>query len=86
MKFKKGAFLTAIKNDVPVIPISISGSRTFLRSESWLPKKVDFIVSVLPPIETKGQEITAEEISDQSREMILSKLDEPDLRHKSFKA
>ena len=86
LKFKKGAFLTAIKNDVPVIPISISGSRTFLRSESWLPKKVDFIVSVLPPIETKGQEITAEEISDQSREMILSKLDEPDLRHKSFKA
>ena len=85
LKFKKGAFLTAIKNDVPVIPITISGSREFLRSESWLPKKVTLVISISPPIETKDRNITADEISMQSREMILSKLDEPDLNHKSFK-
>ena len=85
LKFKKGAFLTAIKNEVPVIPITISGSREFLRSESWLPRKVTLVISISPPIETKDKNITADEISMQSREMILSKLNEPDLNHKSFK-
>ena len=76
--------MTAIKNDVPVIPITISGSREFLRSESWLPRKVDLVISISPPIETKDRNITADEISMQSREMILGNLDEPDLNHKSF--
>jgi hypothetical protein len=43
------------------------------------------VISISPPIETKDRNITADEISMESREMILSKLDEPDLNHKSFK-
>ena len=44
LKFKKGAFLTAIRNQVPVVPVTINGSRTLLRSESWLPEKVQLKV------------------------------------------
>ena len=84
LKFKKGAFLTAIKNQVPVIPVTLNGTRELLTSESWLPKKVTLSVKIHAPIYTTDDSIKAQEVSDASREMILSSLDEPDLNHRSF--
>ncbi|MCH2477236.1 MAG: 1-acyl-sn-glycerol-3-phosphate acyltransferase [Gammaproteobacteria bacterium] len=84
LKFKKGAFLTAIKNQVPVIPVTLNGTRELLTSESWLPKKVNISVKIHAQIYTTDDSIKAQEVSDASREMILSSLDEPDLNHRSF--
>jgi 1-acyl-sn-glycerol-3-phosphate acyltransferase len=83
-KFKLGAFVTAIKNNVPVIPVAISGTRELLRSETWLPKKVSLKISVFPPIKCEDGVNQSKEIAKQCRELILSKIDEPDLKNKSF--
>ena len=84
LKFKKGAFLTAIRNQVPIIPVTLNGTRELLTSESWLPKKVTLSVTIHSPIYTTDGSLNAQDLSDASREIILSSLDEPDLHHKSF--
>ena len=84
LKFKKGAFLTAIRNQVPIIPVTLNGTRELLTSESWLPKKVTLSVTIHSPIYTTDGSLNAQDLSDASREMILSSLDEPDLHHRSF--
>ena len=84
MKFKKGAFLTAIRNQVPVVPVTINGSRTFLRSESWLPEKVQLKVTIHPSIPTDNTDYGIKEIMAEARQKMLSTLGEPDLSTKSF--
>ena len=84
LKFKKGAFLTAIRNQVPVVPVTINGSRTLLRSESWLPEKVQLKVTIHPSIPTDKSDCEIKEIMNDARIKILSNLDEPDLSTKSF--
>ena len=84
LKFKKGAFLTAIRNQVPVVPVTINGSRTLLRSESWLPEKVQLKVTIHPSIPTDESDSEIKQIMNDARIKILSNLDEPDLSTKSF--
>ena len=84
LKFKKGAFLTAIRNQVPVVPVTINGSRTLLRSESWLPEKVQLKVTIHPSIPTDKSDSEIKQIMNDARIKILSNLDEPDLSTKSF--
>lgn len=52
LPFKKGPFITAIKADVPVVPIAISTYTRHLKLGRWKAGKI--IVQVLPPIHTKG--------------------------------
>ena len=85
LKFKKGAFLTAIRSQAPIVPITINGSREFLRSESWLPKNIQLKVTIHPPIPTDNPEIEIRKIMEEARKMILSCLGEPDLFTKEFK-
>ena len=84
LKFKRGAFITAIRNKSPVIPITINGSRELLRSESWLPKKVSLHIKIHPPLNTSNEFSNPQELSDESRKIILGDLNEPDLNHRSF--
>ena len=84
LKFKKGAFITAIRNKVPVTPVTINGSRELLRSESWLPKKVSLNITIHPSLNTTDDSMSAQELSDASRKSILDALNEPDLNHRSF--
>ncbi|MDD4899187.1 MAG: lysophospholipid acyltransferase family protein [Candidatus Omnitrophica bacterium] len=52
--FKNGAFKLAIKEQKPVLPLAISGTRNILPKGSWVFKnKVTCELKVLPAIETK---------------------------------
>ena len=83
-KFKLGAFLTAVKNDIPVIPVAISGTRQMLRSEIWWPSKVPLTITIFPPIYAKDVDNGAEGIAEKSRSLMLGEINEPDLKEKSF--
>ena len=83
-KFKLGAFVTAVKNDIPVIPIAINGTRQLLRSEIWLPSKVPLTITIFPPIYSDDVDNGAEEIAEKSRSLMLDAINEPDLKEKSF--
>jgi 1-acyl-sn-glycerol-3-phosphate acyltransferase len=76
--------LTAIKSQVPIVPITINGSRSLLRSESWLPENVQLKVTIHPPIATDHPEMEIKKIMEDARRKILSNLGEPDLHTKSF--
>jgi 1-acyl-sn-glycerol-3-phosphate acyltransferase len=52
LPFKKGPFITAIKAQVPIVPIAISTYTKHLNLHRWDTGKI--IVQVLPPIPTKG--------------------------------
>lgn len=52
LPFKKGPFITAIKAQVPVVPIAISTYKGHLHLGKWNAGKI--IIQILPPISTIG--------------------------------
>lgn len=78
LPFNQGAFLLAIKEQVPVLPIVVDGTQNALPKASWRFGRADHIrVKVLPPIETTGMSTKeADRLSTEVREMIVEQLAE----------
>lgn len=82
LEFHVGAFLTAAQLGFSVVPITICGTRSILRSDSWLPRRGAITVYIGTPIEPKGQDFEAAvALRDEVREKILARCGEPDLGH-----
>ena len=78
--FKMGAFITAARLGVPVVPVAIRGSRQILPSKSWWPRWHRLEVEIGEPITASGRErADAIKLRDRARRAILSMIDEPDL-------
>lgn len=79
-RFRDGAFLTAVKAAVPVVPVAILGSRELLPSGSWLLRRaaltVDVQAPILPDDAAFGQ---VRGLAEEARRRILQAVDEPDL-------
>jgi len=52
LPFKKGPFITAIKAQVPIVPIAISTYTKHMDLKKWRAGVI--LIEVLPPIQTKG--------------------------------
>lgn len=80
-RFHSGAFATAIRCGLPVVPVVIRGSRTVLPAGAWLPRRGSLEVIVRPAIVAHPGEPAeaAAQLRDASRKAILEVLDEPDL-------
>jgi fatty-acyl-CoA synthase len=48
--FQLGAFRGAVETGAPVIPVSLAGTRRFLRDRTWLPRPTRVTITVSPPI------------------------------------
>ncbi len=89
LPFHMGAFVTAAETGVPVLPVAIRGTRSILRSGSWLPRAGAISVTIGKPIEPDeikaqtGADLwtTALKLRDATREHILRYCGEPDLSH-----
>jgi 1-acyl-sn-glycerol-3-phosphate acyltransferase len=78
--FHMGAFVTAAENGLPVLPITIRGSRSVLRPDSWFPRRGSVTVTFGERIEPGGSDWQAAlALRDRAREQILDHLGEPDL-------
>ncbi|MCX8050222.1 MAG: 1-acyl-sn-glycerol-3-phosphate acyltransferase, partial [Methylohalobius sp.] len=88
LPFHLGAFLTAAETGLPVVPVTIRGTRSILRAGTWFPRPGAISVVVSPPV--APQEIAQElrnptsfqiavRLRDLSRQTILKHLNEPDL-------
>lgn len=53
-RFKKGAFVMAIKSQVPVLPVAVVGTRRIMEKGSWRMSPGTATVIVGDPIETRG--------------------------------
>ena len=78
-RFHNGAFVTAARAGLPVVPVVIRGARRVLPAEHWLPRRqrleVEFLDPLLPPAGIDPMPW----LRDSSRQKILERLDEPDL-------
>lgn len=81
LPFKKGAFLTAIKAGVPIVPLCVSSSRNINLSD-WTPKPG--LVEFLDPISTAGlKPEDAERLALECHELMKAKIAEMDKRLES---
>lgn len=44
--FHLGAFTTAIRQEMPIVPIAIRGTRSMLRADSWFPRRGHIVITV----------------------------------------
>src|SRR5579859_2420690 len=64
--FQLGAFKAAVATGIPVIPVSLAGTRTFLRDGTYLPRPTSVTITLSAPIYPYRQTVPAdgEESSD----------------------
>lgn len=81
-RFHSGAFATAVRAQVPVVPAVIRGTRQVLPCSSLLPRWHPIEVEVLEPIpslDAHGGPVATDALRDRARERILAAIEEPDL-------
>lgn len=88
LPLRMGAFTTAVTSTRPVLPITIRGTRSILRAQTWLPRKGAVTITIGEIIEPDPCEIDADhneiwnaalKLQDVTREQILRHNGEPDL-------
>ncbi|MBI4290503.1 MAG: AMP-binding protein [Betaproteobacteria bacterium] len=80
MAFRMGAFLVAAEAGIPVLPISLVGTRSVLRDGSWFPRRGELKVVIGKPIFPSGADWNAAvALRDKARAEILQLCGEPDL-------
>ena len=84
LPFRMGAFVVAVEADLPVVPITINGSRKVFQADEWLPRHYPIEVVIGPAIDPasvpdkKDDWTAAVWLRDQAREQILKNLSEAD--------
>jgi len=88
LPFRMGAFETAARTGLPIVPIAIRGTRSILRADSWFPRHGTISVTFGKPItidktysEEQGTWSAALQLRDKTREWLLLHCGEPDLGH-----
>jgi 1-acyl-sn-glycerol-3-phosphate acyltransferase len=78
--FRMGAFVTASRAKVPIVPVAISGARSIIRGNNWFPHRGRIEVTVCQPIipEGEGWQV-ALDLRDAARGEIAEYCGEPDL-------
>ena len=80
LPFHMGAFVTAAENELPVVPITLRGTRSILRSDDWFPRQGAVAVIIGDPLKPRGRDWNAAlEIRGRARAQMLRHLGEPDL-------
>ncbi len=79
LPFRLGAFVMAAEAGVPVVPVTIRGTRSKMRSGSWFPRRGVVTVTVAPPVQPTGTGWdAARKLRDAVRAEILTRCGEPD--------
>ncbi|MGD2112751.1 MAG: 1-acyl-sn-glycerol-3-phosphate acyltransferase [Gammaproteobacteria bacterium] len=78
--FRMGAFVTAARSNVPIVPVAIRGARDIVRGDDWFPRRGSIEVTVRPPILPAGEGWqVAIDLRDAARREISRYCGEPDL-------
>jgi 1-acyl-sn-glycerol-3-phosphate acyltransferase len=79
LPFRMGAFMLAARSGRPVLPVTLTGTRTLLRGESWRPHFSALEVHIGTPLPAQGEPWQAAlQLRDAARRQILVQLGEPD--------
>ncbi|WP_372739686.1 AMP-binding protein [Neptunomonas sp.] len=84
LPFHMGAFVAAAETGMPVVPVTIRGTRSILRSGSWFPRRGAVSITVSLPIMPTGTDWDAAvKLRNAARTNILQYLGEPDLEREA---
>lgn len=76
-EFKKGGLLIAIKAQVPIVPVAISGSAAVMRKGAWSFTPGTIWLRILPQIETAGlTNKESDELMARLRSSLVAAIDE----------
>lgn len=79
-RFRAGAFVSAVKGKMPIVPVAISGTRKMLPAGRFWPWPAKIRIDILPPIMPDDPAFENHRLlADTARQRILAVLDEPDL-------
>ena len=79
-RFRPGAFVAAVRGELPVVPIAISGTRYMLPADQKLPLPNTLSIEILPAINPGDPEFAdSRSLAETARQRILEVLGEPDL-------
>jgi 1-acyl-sn-glycerol-3-phosphate acyltransferase len=82
--FHMGAFKIAVDAGIPILPVSLRGSRSLLHPDSWFPRRGLVTVTIGKPIPPDGKDWQAAiALRDAARQAILLHCGEPDLAAQS---
>jgi len=82
LPFHVGAFAAATEAGVPMVPITIRGTRSILRSDVWFAHRGAISVEISAPVPAEGTYWHATvQLRERVRKAILERLGEPDLAH-----
>ena len=80
LPFRLGAFTIAARAGVPVLPITIRGTRSMLRGDQWFPRRSAITVTVGHLLRPTGRDFSAAiRLRDEARAQMLEQCGEPDL-------
>jgi acyl carrier protein len=80
LPFRMGAFVVAAQTGVPLVPVTIRGTRSVLRDGSWFARRGAITVTVSAPLLPQGSDWNAAvALRDAARAEILRRCGEPDL-------
>jgi 1-acyl-sn-glycerol-3-phosphate acyltransferase len=75
-EFKKGGFVTAVRRKIPILPVTVNGSRRILpkKSLAMTPGKIQVVVG--DPIDVTGYTVdTLQDLIDKTRQAIIANFD-----------
>lgn len=78
--FRMGAFVTAARADVAIVPVAIRGARNIVRGDDWFPHRGRIEVTICAPVRPQGEGWNvALQLRDAARREIAVHNGEPDL-------
>ncbi|MEM7452302.1 MAG: lysophospholipid acyltransferase family protein [Pseudomonadota bacterium] len=78
--FRRGAFAAAKAGKLPIVPVALTGTRDILRCYRWWPRIGRIRIKMLPPITAEDvDQLSAGQLADRARQMIMSETGERDL-------
>ncbi len=79
-RFRAGAFVSAVRGEMPIVPVAISGTRKMLPAGRLWPWPAKIRVDILPPISPGDPPFENHRLlAESARQQILAILQEPDL-------
>jgi 1-acyl-sn-glycerol-3-phosphate acyltransferase len=83
--FHLGAFLVAAQAGIPVLPVTVRGTRSILRGDQWFPRRGEIVVHVSRAVPPQGSDFAAAvQLRDRVRAAMLEHYGEPDLAHEQI--
>ncbi len=80
LRLRAGAFVAAVRGEMPIVPVVISGTRYVLPASRDLPRHGPITIDILAPIFPDHPSYSSHrELAKTVRQSILAVLDEPDL-------